>query len=259
MAYTFAALAGEYGALWRAMTIDAAREAEFAATAERMQAGLTSYRAVEAATRVPVAVIAVIHERESSLSFTAHLHNGDPLSARTVHAPAGRPPPPAEPPFAWVASAIDALRYDHLDAVSDWSVEQAAFVLEGYNGFGYRNRGLRSPYLWGGTNQQQPGKYVADGKFDPAAVDRQPGCMPLLAKLFALDPSLTLPLAGAAAPAQPVPPAGPFTAPPKPPPVPSTPSPALQGLVAALVAALVGGIAAFGHAALAWLGHLFGG
>src|SRR6185295_802829 len=93
-----------------------------------------------------------------------------------------------------------ALSYEGLDKVAragSWSVEQACFVLERYNGFGYRNRGLRSPYLWGGTNLQQPGKYVADGRFDATVIDRQPGCMPLLCKLWSLDPALRLPIADA--------------------------------------------------------------
>jgi lysozyme family protein len=197
MAYLFAALRGEYAALWRQMIADDRRSGEFLTTVRRMNAGMASYRAVEEITGVPAAVVAVIHEREGAGNFTTHLHNGDPLRERTVHVPAGRPLA-GSPPFTWTESAIDALRYEGLDRVADdggWSVERACFALERYNGFGYRNHGMRSPYLWGGTNQQQPGKYVADGRFDPGVLDRQPGCMPLLQKLWSLDPALRLPMA----------------------------------------------------------------
>ncbi len=40
---------------------------------------------------VPWALIAAIHFRESDQDFTKHLHNGDPLGARTVHVRSGGP------------------------------------------------------------------------------------------------------------------------------------------------------------------------
>jgi len=69
------------------------------------------YNAVSALTGgAPWYVIAVIHNMESSLRFTRHLHNGDPLSARTKKVPAGRPTS-GNPPFSWEDSAADALTY----------------------------------------------------------------------------------------------------------------------------------------------------
>src|SRR5690606_14680775 len=65
----------------------------------------------------------------------------------------------------------------------DWSIEGTLDILERYNGLGYRNKGLPSPYLWAGTDQYVKGKYVADGKFDPNHVDRQLGVAPILMKL----------------------------------------------------------------------------
>ena len=264
MAQTFAALRGEYTALWRQLSADQTRAGEFLVIARRMNAGMASYRAVEELTGVPASVIAVIHERESAGNFTTHLHNGDPLRARTVHVPAGRPPT-GSPPFTWTDSAVDALCYEDLDKIAGgggWSVERACFVLEGYNGFGYRARGLRSPYLWGGTNLQQPGKYVADGRFDAAVLDRQPGCMPLLQKLWSLDPALRLPMADAIDGRPPVAPpiVVPAPRPPRvPPPRPPTARPGLTGLVAAVIAALVGGVVAFKDALIALVQHVLGG
>jgi lysozyme family protein len=55
--------------------------------------------------------------------------------------PAGNP---AEPPFTWFESTKDALAYDGLDKVKDWSVELLCCELEKYNGFGYREHGDES-------------------------------------------------------------------------------------------------------------------
>lgn len=137
------------------------------------------YQVVERQTRVPWAVVAVIHCREASFNFKAHLHNGDPLSARTVHVPAGRPFT-GVPPFTWEASAVDALVYDHFAGKTDWSISTTLDRLEAYNGVGYRKRGLPSPYLWAGTDQYVSGKYVEDGIFSASTVDQQPGCAGIL-------------------------------------------------------------------------------
>jgi hypothetical protein len=51
---------------------------------------------------------------------------------------------------------------------------------EPYNGYGYRNKGLRSPYLWASTNHQQRGKYVADGVFNASVMDTQMGVAAML-------------------------------------------------------------------------------
>ena len=50
------------------------------------------YQSLEALTDVPWYIIAVIHNMEASQKFNGHLHNGDPLTARTVQVPKGRPP-----------------------------------------------------------------------------------------------------------------------------------------------------------------------
>jgi lysozyme family protein len=138
------------------------------------------YDFIESAIHVPWRVTAVIHYRESGLSLSRHLHNGDPLSARTVHVPAGRPIN-GEPPFSWQTSAMDALRLKGLDKVTDWSLPNTLSIIEGYNGFGYRDyHHMPSPYLWAWSSNYHKGKYVADGKFDPQAVDQQCGAAVLL-------------------------------------------------------------------------------
>jgi lysozyme family protein len=77
-------------------------------------------------------------------------------------------------------SALDALRLKKLDQVTDWSVPHMLFLLEGYNGFGYRRRGVPTPYLWSFSNLYESGKFVLDGKFDPRAVSKQCGAALML-------------------------------------------------------------------------------
>ena len=149
----------------------------------KIVANRARYESVEQAVYVPWYVIGVIHYREATLSFEHHLYNGDPLTARTVHVPIGRPVT-GEPPFTWEESAIDALRYEGLDRVTDWSVPAMLDHLERYNGLGYRSHHINTPYLWSFTNQYSKGKYVADHGFDINAVDQQCGCAPLLQKLL---------------------------------------------------------------------------
>ena len=133
------------------------------------------YRDVQGNTGVPWYWIGAIHSRESSLSFSGHLHNGDPLTARTTHVPAGRPPAPLEPPFTWEESAMDALAYQDLLNIEPWDCAQMHLQAELYNGTGYISHETNSPYVWAGTTHQEPGKYVADGVWDPNAWDSQMG------------------------------------------------------------------------------------
>ena len=79
-------------------------------TGERAEesAARARYASVSAQTGVPWWVIGLIHMMEAGQSFRCHLHNGDPLTARTVQVPAGRPKT-GQPPFIWEESAADAL------------------------------------------------------------------------------------------------------------------------------------------------------
>jgi lysozyme family protein len=142
------------------------------------------YAEVGTALEIPWYVIGVIHSLESSLSFKKHLHNGDPLTARTVHVPKNRPPT-GTPPFRWEVSARDALTLEGLDKVTDWSLPGILFQLEAYNGFGYRNKHpeVLTPYLWSFSNHYTKGKFVDDGVFDPEAASRQCGAAVLLRRM----------------------------------------------------------------------------
>lgn len=136
---------------------------------------------------IPWDFIAIIHNLECGLSFNKHLHNGDPLTRRTVLVPAGRPP--GNPPFTFEESAVDALTMQgkrfHLQ--TDWSLPATLFRLESYNGLGYLkfHPNVKSPYLWSGSGHYTRGKYVADGQWSSSAVSKQLGTALLLKELRA--------------------------------------------------------------------------
>lgn len=128
---------------------------------------------------MPWLFIGVVHGLECGFNFGTHLHNGDPLTGRTIHKPAGRPVA-GQPPFTWLESARDALQLKGVHQVTDWNLPRMLYMLEAYNGFGYRWRGVPSPYLWSFSNIYNSGKFVSDGRFDPNAVSKQCGAAVML-------------------------------------------------------------------------------
>lgn len=184
-------LKAEYEELWSKLKI---RPAQRSAVLEIVDTILLPhnrrrYEDVGHASGIPWMVVACIHSLEASQSFTGHLHNGDPLSARTVHVPRGRPLA-GSPPFQWQDSAIDALSMKRRNEVGEWSIPACLYYLEAYNGWGYRTGAgrdttpkQRSPYLWSFTTHYTKGKYVADGRFDKDAVSRQAGAAAILFEL----------------------------------------------------------------------------
>jgi lysozyme family protein len=143
------------------------------------------YETVSAEFGIPWYMIGVIHVAEAGLNFNAHLHNGDPLTNKTIHNPAGRPPT-GSPPFTWEESAIDFLRLTGLDKWKDWSIPGVLVQWEQLNGLGYRRLGMRTPYVWACTNMYSKGKFVADGRFDPEAVAKWCGGAAILRRMFDL-------------------------------------------------------------------------
>lgn len=183
------ARAAKYEQEWDVMHQRPERLGGTMVAAKRILAGKEQYKKVELALGVPWPVVGMIHERESSCNFKTHLHNGNSLKARTTHVPAGRPTE-GSPPFDWYESAEDALRMKHADTFGVWTLGATGVFLEDYNGRGYFNRGLPSPYVLAGSDLYTKGKYVKDKKFDKNFVDPQPGCFPLLQCLIQLDPSI---------------------------------------------------------------------
>ena len=142
------------------------------------------YQEIEDSIGVPWFITALLHTMESSRNFKTHLHNGDPLSKRTTHVPAGRPIN-GNPPFSWEESATDALKQKKLDKINDWGAARILYQIESYNGWGYRrfHPEVKSPYLWSYSNHYTRGKYVADGKFSKTAVSKQSGAITILKRM----------------------------------------------------------------------------
>ncbi len=164
----------EYDSLFSTCVVGPSHLAAVDRLIDRVQTNRARYEQVQGLAKVPWWFIAAVHNLEGSMDFTTHLHNGDPLTARTFHVPPGRPVA-GNPPFTWEESALDALAYDHVSGWQDWTVGGALYKLEGYNGWGYRRQGIHSPYLWSYSNHYTRGKYVADGVWDPNAVSEQCG------------------------------------------------------------------------------------
>src|SRR5438270_1655198 len=141
------ALRAEYQNLFDTCRIGSDRQDEVDRLAASLVKHRSRYEAVGTPLSIPWFFIAVIHNMESSQRFDQHLHNGDPLTARTVHVPAGRPVS-GDPPFTWETSATDALTGEKLDQVTDWTLPALLYQIEKYNGFGYRTRHpeVLSPY-----------------------------------------------------------------------------------------------------------------
>jgi lysozyme family protein len=169
----------ENKSLWDIMKIPLDKLPLVIKIVDKIMANKERYEKVVEGTNIPWYVIAAIHYRESSLNYKRHIHNGDPLNARTVQVPKGRPIA-GSPPFTWEESAKDAITYQRLDKVTDWSIGNMLDVLEKYNGLGYKKKGLPSPYLWSFTTNYTSGKYVADGKFSASTVDGQCGVAPII-------------------------------------------------------------------------------
>lgn len=181
----FERLSREYATLWDNMEITRLHKS-IERTAARIVQHRARYEFVQSATRVPWYVVGIIHALETGLRFDRHLHNGDPLTARTRLVPAGRPR--GQAPFTFEQSCQDALCMKGYDALPDWTIERICWALENYNGWGYRRYHPKtlSPYLWSGANHYRAGKYVADGKWSSSAVSSQAGAMPLLREIMRL-------------------------------------------------------------------------
>jgi lysozyme family protein len=128
-------------------------------------------------------LVALTHEMECSQNFNCYLGNGQPWNKITTWVPVGRGP------FAsFEDGAVDALQLKGADRITDWSIGNVLFFLEGYNGYGYsRYKGINSPYLWSGSNHYTKGKYVSDGAkgWNAEAVSQQIGIALLMKQLLA--------------------------------------------------------------------------
>jgi lysozyme family protein/peptidoglycan hydrolase-like protein with peptidoglycan-binding domain len=151
---------------------------QFTAIWEKNQA---RYEAVAAKTSIPAKLIAALHFRESSGSFSTYLHQGDPLGKPAVNWPSNIPVF-----YVWEDAAVHALNMKAsirkdlgLDANTTDMATIATFA-EYYNGLGYHNKGKASPYVYSGTDQYDKGKYVRDSVYDAKVKDQQLGVLAMV-------------------------------------------------------------------------------
>jgi lysozyme family protein len=182
--------APSYGAAWPAYakqwdkcSIVAKHVTEVKNTAAKLFKNKDRYNALATKTGVPWWVIAALHERESGARFDRQLAQGDPLNRRSTNEPI------SGPFSSFEDSAVWALHHDHLDTVTDWRVEKCLYWSEAWNGWGYRGR-VPSPYLWGDTTIQQPGKFIRDHVWSSTAWDEQEGVAAIWKGLAMLDPTI---------------------------------------------------------------------
>jgi len=88
--------------------------------------------------------------------------------------------------YTFEESAEDALyKLKDMESVNWSRCNDALYNIEKYNGTGYLryHSDVNSPYLWSGTQHYRKGKYVADGRFSSAAIDKQLGTCSLLLRM----------------------------------------------------------------------------
>lgn len=173
----------KYQQMYDTMVIKDSWKSPIYRTARKIVANRDKYEEVSKAAggQIPWQFIGLLHNRESGCDFSKHLHEGSPLTGRTRLVPRGRPKT-GNPPFTFTYSAVDALTMPGkaFHKITDWSYGNIADFGEKYNGLGYRNKGIPSPYLWSGSQHYVRGKYIRDHVFSRTAVDQQMGIMPLL-------------------------------------------------------------------------------
>lgn len=153
----------EYENLFNTCNIKQSKSSIVESIIKKILTNKNRYETVGKPLGIPWYFVGVIHNMESGLSFNGHLHNGDPLTARTKHVPKNRPVN-GNPPFTWEESALDALQLQKLDKWNDWSVPGLLYKLEEYNGWGYRTKHphVLSPYLWSFSNHYTKGKLISE-------------------------------------------------------------------------------------------------
>ena len=187
---SFESVKGSYQSLWDTLVPTPSRAPELQQIAHRALDHKTSYQAVAKTvwgTPDYWYVVALIDQMEGGGGANTYLGNGQSLSRVTTETPAGRGP------FDnFHDGALDALRYDGLDKIHDWSAASVGYHLEAYNGWGYLSKPIVSPYIASWSNKYTKGKYVKDHDYDADAVSQQPGALTILKVLSTLDKTINL-------------------------------------------------------------------
>ena len=159
----------QYEQLFRdCQIVDPGKQQEVDAAIAAMQAHQARYAALADQVGVPWYFVAVVHQREASGNFSQSVRDGHRL-------PAG---------LSWEDDA-KAVMQEQCGGWHDWSLPGLLYRLEAYNGFGYRQYQINSPYLWSFSTCYTRGKFVEDHRFAADQVDKQPGTAVILHRLVA--------------------------------------------------------------------------
>jgi len=191
----FEKLEANYEHLASIATIKPERERELLLVVEKtLLPQKALYQRVELLTHVPAAGLMALAMREMSGNTHKYLGNGQSLKQRTTIVPLNRGPFLQAYPEDFVAGCLDSLHLDGLDQVwkapGGWSRSRYCYESEAWNGWGYRAHGIPSPYVFGATSVQRPGKYPRDHVWDATMWDTQLGTLAIVEEIFKQDPSL---------------------------------------------------------------------
>lgn len=176
-----------YLKLWDSMEILPKKRRRVESACKAILRHKRRYVEVEALTGVPWPVVAVVHRLESSGNFKKCLHNGQALNKKTTLVPKN-----CGPFLSFGDAAEDALLGEgHKPNAEGRRKLHAPFAprgigawarwLEIYNGTGYADRQVESPYLWSFCNHGVGvGKFYADRKYSTSKVSNQVGAMCML-------------------------------------------------------------------------------
>jgi lysozyme family protein len=166
----------------KAKKLSPSQQSDLNAFKKNYEANRGKYEAVGKQADMPPQLVAAIHWRESSGNFGKYLHQGDPLGKPAVHVPKDIPVFGKD---EWDKAAVHALKMkskckEELGINEDTQdrAKMATFA-ERYNGLGYHNKGVTSPYVYSGMDNYSAGKYVKDSVYSAGTVDQQLGVVTL--------------------------------------------------------------------------------
>ena len=190
MEHPFSVLQPEYIALLAVCRITRQNEVFIAAT--KVRAALPRYVEASALTGAPALFIGALDYRESDCNPDCGLGQGDPWDKVSVHVPKG-----CGPFKSWADAAHFYWNHDDMGSSGPWTMPLVCWKGELWNGFGPRDHGRRTGYLWSGTNLYDDGppgggKYTADGVWSSGTYDRQIGIIPIIMQLAEWLPDMAI-------------------------------------------------------------------
>lgn len=167
-------LRDEYLRNWNRAKINDSDKGKVARGLDIVRPHIEKYNEVASHIDCNIHALICSHYREAGCDFDRQILNGQAWDMKTTIVPKG------EGPFeSFEVSCKRGFdikpKMEHENNIID-----ILHFLERWNGWGYRRRGVWSPYLWSYTNLYVKGYYTSDGKFSMNAVNRQLGCASLL-------------------------------------------------------------------------------